>query len=584
VHRRGFIGIVAHASDLWRKDGAAALLRALGAPVRTLPFWGDPDALFCGGDDDATPGALVVEALDRPDLGVQALQALRRHARLERVGALLAVTERQVTRIEPSCGFDDFVLLPYVSEELLARVSEVERRNSEDSARQRMVVGDLLIDPVAHEVVLNGRLVHLSALAFEVLTYLARHRGRLVSRDELLKHVWGADYLGGARTVDVCVCHLRAKLGTELPLTTIRGAGYRLEIDGAVGLPIEIEDHGMHLTKTATKIVAKSRRSDAQAARSSRVPRRVRPFIKVTEVWVPNEEGTHLSRGEGLYGPHDDFNQVSAPMRFARGEGLPGRAWAERQPIVLKELGDSYFKRADAAGAARLTCGVALPIFSGEFLLAVLTFLCGDEEEHVGAIELWGTDPVARPDMGLIHGYYGTAEVFEKDSRSVTFRAGAGLPGRVWKTGMPVIMDDLGRSQQFVRSKSALKVGIEKGLGIPCSGGRGQAYVMTFLSAPGTPIARRFEVWEPSGDRDALVFSSGQCDTVADLASTYASVRVRRGDGLIGRVGLTGVPSVSDDLASSQATESARGVGLSSGIAMPIIDRGLLKCVVAWYF
>jgi DNA-binding response OmpR family regulator len=597
VHRSAFIAVVAHGSDLWRKDGAASCLRALGAPVRTLALWSDPDAMFRG-DDDGAVRALIVETLDRPDLGIGALRTLRRHPRLERVGALLAVTVGQVTCVEPSCGFDDFVLFPYVADELYARVCELERRRGQETSPQRVAVGDLVVDPASHEVILGGRHVHLSALAFDVLAYLAKHRGRLVSREELLKQVWGANYLGGARAVDVCVCHLRATLGAELPLTTVRAAGYRLEMSGSV--PVE---PAKRYREKVTTLVAKpridvvssivvdqewrarggSRSREKSAAQAAHDLAQSRTFIKVMEVWVPNDHRTHLERSEALYGPHDELDRISAPMRFAPGEGLLGRAWAQHQPIVLGELRDSYFKRTEAAVAAHMNCAVALPIFSGEFLLAVVLFLCGDEEEHVGAIELWENDPASRRDMGLVDGYYGTAASFEKDSLSVTFRPGLGLPGRVWKSGMPVIMEDLGRSRQFVRSKSALEVGIDKGLGIPYWGGAGEAYVMTFLSSTDTPIARRFEVWVPTRDPEALVFSHGQCDVVGDLAAVYASVRVRRGHGLIGRVALTGVPSVSSDLASS-ATESARSAGLSSAIALPIIEGGRLKCVVVWYF
>ena len=89
--------------------------------MSTLDLWDEPHRLFRH-DEDAEPRALLVEALDRPDLAVAALRALRREPRLEHVGALLAVTAAQVARIEPSSGFDDFVLVPYVPAELYARI------------------------------------------------------------------------------------------------------------------------------------------------------------------------------------------------------------------------------------------------------------------------------------------------------------------------------------------------------------------------------------------------------------------------------------------------------------------------------
>jgi hypothetical protein len=134
-------------------------------------------------------------------------------------------------------------------------------------------------------------------------------------------------------------------------------------------------------------------------------------------------------------------------------------------------------------------------------------------------------------------------------------------------------------------------VGINRGLGIPCSAGNGQAYVMTFLSALGTPIARRFEVWAPAANAAApggpgvLRFVSGRCDSGADLEAVYSAVQVSRGDGILGQVAETGVPAVSDDLVAARATESARSpaAGLKAVVAVPILAGGVLKSVVAWY-
>jgi DNA-binding response OmpR family regulator len=175
------------------------------------------------------PRALVVEALDRPDLAVTALRALRREPRLEDAGALVAVTAAQVARIEPSSGFEDFVLVPYVPAELYARIRAIEWRRSEFANEERMKVGSIVIDRAAHEVLLDGASVQLTAKEFALLAYLAERRGKVVSRDELLRRVWGNRYEGGARTVDIHVRRLRAKLGSALPLTTLRGSGYKLD-------------------------------------------------------------------------------------------------------------------------------------------------------------------------------------------------------------------------------------------------------------------------------------------------------------------------------------------------------------------
>ncbi|MFT3767326.1 MAG: response regulator transcription factor [Minicystis sp.] len=139
------------------------------------------------------------------------------------------MTAPQAARVEPSSGFDDFVLVPYVPAELYARIRLLEWRRSEFATEERMKVGSLVIDRAAHDVLLDGASVPLTAKEFALLAYLCERRGKVVSREELLRRVWGNRYEGGARTVDIHVRRLRAKLGTALPLATLRGSGYKLE-------------------------------------------------------------------------------------------------------------------------------------------------------------------------------------------------------------------------------------------------------------------------------------------------------------------------------------------------------------------
>jgi DNA-binding response OmpR family regulator len=225
--RRTFIGIVGHGPGLERDEGAAAILRGLGAHVRTLDLWDEPSRLFL--DDEREIRALVVEALERPDLAVAALRALRQEPRLESVGALVALQETQIARIEPSSGFDDFILAPYVPAELYARIRLVEWRRSEFVTDERLKVGGLVVDRAAREVILDGAKISLTAREFALLAYLVERRGKAFTREELLRRVWGSRYEGSARTVDIHVRRLRAKLGQALPLATLHGTGYKLE-------------------------------------------------------------------------------------------------------------------------------------------------------------------------------------------------------------------------------------------------------------------------------------------------------------------------------------------------------------------
>lgn len=231
MRRRSFIAIVGHGPELEREDGAASVLRGLGAEVRLLDLWDDPAGLFGdaeGAEGGALARAILIEALERPDLAAAALRALRREPRLDEVGAIAAVSVAQIARVEPSSGFDDFVLCPYVPAELYARIRMVEWRRSEFATEERVKIGPIVIDRAAREVAVGGMSVPLTAKEFALLVYLCDRRGKVVSREELLQRVWGDLYDGGARTIDIHVRRLRSKLGSALPIATLRGAGYKL--------------------------------------------------------------------------------------------------------------------------------------------------------------------------------------------------------------------------------------------------------------------------------------------------------------------------------------------------------------------
>ncbi len=312
----------------------------------------------------------------------------------------------------------------------------------------------------------------------------------------------------------------------------------------------------------------------------------MKTFIKVVELWVPDRTRTRLEYGGGLCGGEfSEFRTLSENALFAYGEGLPGKAWASGHPIVLTKFEDSYFKRIDEAKEAGLTCGVALPVFAGEFLTAVMVLLCGDDDEHIGAIELWHNDPEVSYEMGLVDGYYGTADMFEFNSRHTRFPRGFGLPGRTWKAGMPLIIKDLHNAKRFLRWEEASEIGINCGVGIPYKTSPDQTWVVSFLSAQATPIALRFEIWVPDQSREVLVFQSGDCSKNTDLEALYLSKTIRKGEGSIGGAWATGMPAVNENLKHDEsiAASLARKSGMNQIVALPVIEGALLKAMLAWY-
>jgi DNA-binding response OmpR family regulator len=145
---------------------------------------------------------------------------------------ILSARDDEVDRVLGlELGADDYVTKPFSARELVARVHAILRRTGVPQAQVAPAVvelGAIELDTGRREVRLNGEVVPLATREFDLLAYLADNIGLALSRRQLLNGVWGDDWFGDERTVDVHVRQLRRKLGAELPLATIWGVGYRL--------------------------------------------------------------------------------------------------------------------------------------------------------------------------------------------------------------------------------------------------------------------------------------------------------------------------------------------------------------------
>ncbi len=178
------------------------------------------------------PPALMVLDLMLPRLdGIEVCRRVRADSNLPIL--MLTARDDDVDKILGlEIGADDYMTKPFNPRELVARVRAILRRAQPDPALQRDTirqVGDIVIDPAAHSVTVAGQSVDLRVKEFDLLLTLVDHRNRLLSREQLLELVWGYDFYGQTRTVDVHIAHLRDKLaGSSVRIETVWGKGYKL--------------------------------------------------------------------------------------------------------------------------------------------------------------------------------------------------------------------------------------------------------------------------------------------------------------------------------------------------------------------
>ena len=180
-----------------------------------------------------TPPDLILLDLGLPDLGgYEALRMLRAVSAVPVVVVTAHDDEREIIRVLDA-GADDYVIKPFGAGQIEARIRAVLRRGGrERKASGPLEAGGLRLDPDAHEATLDGIPLDLSRREFDLLHYLTLHAGQVVTRRDLLTHVWQMPYGGADKTVDVHISWLRRKLGETAQnpryLHTVRGVGIKL--------------------------------------------------------------------------------------------------------------------------------------------------------------------------------------------------------------------------------------------------------------------------------------------------------------------------------------------------------------------
>ncbi len=193
----------------------------------------DKPSLFWEALEKRKPDLVLLDIMLPEEDGIQLLQKLRQREDTKKLPVIMLTAKGseydKVMGLES--GADDYVSKPFGMMELLARVKALLRRTEDlrPAQENRYVIGDLTVNQKRHEVLVKGEAVTLTKKEFDMLCYLLENKGMVLTRDQLLNQIWGYDFDGENRTVDVHIRTLRQKLGDcGTYIETIRGIGYKI--------------------------------------------------------------------------------------------------------------------------------------------------------------------------------------------------------------------------------------------------------------------------------------------------------------------------------------------------------------------
>lgn len=191
-------------------------------------------AEFFGALANELPDLVILDIMLPGEDGVSILRRLRKDARTEKIPVIMATAKgMEYDKIQSlDTGADDYLVKPFGMMEMVSRVKAVLRRCAPAKSSATLSTGGLVVNTEEHTVTLDGERIQLTLKEYEILKLFLSHPGTVYTRDRLFSEVWGNDYVGETRTVDMHIRTLRQKIGKYgETIETVRGVGYRMEAE-----------------------------------------------------------------------------------------------------------------------------------------------------------------------------------------------------------------------------------------------------------------------------------------------------------------------------------------------------------------
>ncbi len=181
-----------------------------------------------------TPQLIILDIMLPKMDGIEILKEIRKSPKTEKLPVIMATAKgEEMDRINGlDTGADDYLVKPFGVMEMVSRIKAVLRRCEPTEKTPLLSIGGIVLDEKKHIVMVNGEKTTLTLKEFDLLKLFLKNKGQAFSRDKLLSEIWGVDFLGESRTVDMHIKNLRQKLGDEgKHIQTVIGVGYRMGVD-----------------------------------------------------------------------------------------------------------------------------------------------------------------------------------------------------------------------------------------------------------------------------------------------------------------------------------------------------------------